>query len=338
MNIQVAIQDFITVHEIDNGSPYTVRNCRAHLGRFAAWLQKEYGISDTDDLRIIHLRGWIAHLQKTPSQRGGGKLGDETIHGYGQTMLAFCHWLEREEVIEKPITTRFKLPRVEDKFIPTFTPDEVERLFAACEDGDSRWLPRIAKALTARNRAILSVFIDAGLRVSELVGLRLCDIDRDLRLLTVHRKGNKWQQVPISMDGFKPLHDYLAKHRKHLAKQAGVTVARKEDAVFLSDKGTPLTVDGVEMLFKRLKKRTGITGKRVSPHNCRRYMATTQLDMGRSPFDVQRQMGHSTLAMTNHYASLTTRQIKQSHERFSPLRAKDAGDFQTSSESGYWDE
>ena len=121
-------------------------------------------------------------------------------------MLAFCRWLEEEDLIEKAISTRFKLPRAEQKFIPTFTP----------EKGDKRKL-KLRKALTARNRAIVSVFIDTGIRLKELVGLRLCDVDRDQRLLLVHRKGNKWQQVPISWEGFKPLHEYLIKHRPYLA-------------------------------------------------------------------------------------------------------------------------
>src|SRR6266480_2797018 len=99
----------------------------------------------------------------------------------------------------------------------------------------------------------------------------------------------------------------------------------------------PLTQWGVSMLFKRLKKRTGIEGKRISPHNCRRYMATTQLANGRSPFDVQRQMGHTTLTMTNHYASLNVKQLQQSHDLYSPLRAKDTGNERESSGSGYWD-
>ncbi len=99
----------------------------------------------------------------------------------------------------------------------------------------------------------------------------------------------------------------------------------------------PLTQWGVSMLFKRLKKRTGIEGKRVSPHNCRRYMATTQLANGRSPLDVRRQLGHSSLKMTDHYASLTIGQLKKSHEQHSPLRAKSDTGKETFG-SGYWNE
>src|SRR6266481_8547965 len=78
-------------------------------------------------------------------------------------------------VMEKSVTERFKLPRVEQKFVPTFTPDEVEKLLDACEE-DKSLKPQLRKALTARNRAILSVLIDTGIRLSELVGSRLCDV------------------------------------------------------------------------------------------------------------------------------------------------------------------
>src|SRR5215469_1647063 len=116
------------------------------------------------------------YLQKQAVGRLDIYMSDRTVNQYGVSLIAFCHWLEKEGVMEKTVTERFKLPRVEQKFIPTFTPDEIEKLFAACEE-DKRLKPQLRKALTARNKAILSVFIDTGIRLSELVGLRLCDID-----------------------------------------------------------------------------------------------------------------------------------------------------------------
>lgn len=336
MNIQKAHQDFITSHEVDNDSPHTIRNYRKDLELFIEWLQSTHGVTDTDDLQLIHLRGWVSYLQKNPS-RHTSKLNDTTVRQYAVHLQVFCRWLEHEGIIEKPITTRFKLPKVEQKFIPTFTPDDVKKLLDVCDEG-SRNRPHIHKALSARNRAIVSVLIDTGIRRQELVRLRLCDVDRDLRLLVVHRKGNRWQQVPISREGFKPLHDYLTKYRSQLAHVAGKTVSRKEDAVFLADDGEPLTAGGVSRLFGRLQQRAGIQGKRVSPHNCRRYMATTQLAMGRSPLDVQRQMGHTTLQMTNRYASLSVEQLQRSHEEYSPLRAKHGTDERGLMGTGYWDE
>ncbi len=92
---------------------------------------------------------------------------------------------------------------------------------------------------------------------------------------------------------------------------AGSEVALKEDAVFLADNGQPLTIWGVSTLFKRVKKLTGITGKRVSTHNCLRYMAKTQLASDHSPLDVRRRLGHSTLKMTDHYTSLIIHQLTE---------------------------
>ena len=101
--------------------------------------------------------------------------------------------------------------------------------------------------------------------------------------------------------------------------------------------GKPLTFEGVSKLFQRLRRDAGIEGKRVSPRQCRRYMATSQLAAGRSPLDVQRQMGHTTLTMTNHYASLTMQHLQKSHERYSPMKAEKGGSGETFGE-GYWSE
>src|SRR5260370_17133401 len=137
MDINQAVADYVTAHEIENFSADTIANTRRNLRYFVDWLQSEHNITDTDELQLTHLRGWINHLQKTPTQYGG-KRNDSSIRTYGMSMLAFCHWLEQEEVIEKPITTRFRLPRSEKKFIPTFAREDIEQLLSACEHGDKR--------------------------------------------------------------------------------------------------------------------------------------------------------------------------------------------------------
>lgn len=333
MEIQKAIQEFLEVRELDNSSPKTLRTYEQRLRYFSTWLRAAHNVVDVEQLKLEHLRGWMAYLKKTPTYRGK-PLSDESIHSYGQSMVTFCHWLEIEEKLEKPITPRFKLPRMEKKFVPTYDVDDVKKLFDACEEGDIN-KPDLRRALTARNRAIVTLLIDTGIRLNELVGLRLGDIDRGTRVILVHRKGNKWQPVPVSREGFKPLHQYLSSHRAVLARS---DVAHRDDPVFLADDGQPLTYWGVSMLFKRLKKRTGIDGKRVGAHQCRRYMATTQLEMGRSPLDVQRQMGHTTLTMTNHYASISTKHLRKSHEQYTPLKNDGKPTVGETFGTGYWNE
>ena len=97
MNIKKALHEFITAHEIDNDSSYTIRNYRMRIGAFIVWLEEAFTICDTDEVKLEHLRGWISYLQKTPSTRGK-VLSGVTIHHYGLCMVVFCHWLEREVV------------------------------------------------------------------------------------------------------------------------------------------------------------------------------------------------------------------------------------------------
>src|SRR5579859_7249213 len=132
MEIQKAIHDFLEIRELDNNTPKTLRTYEQRLRYFSTWLRSAHSVVDVEELKLEHLRGWMAYLKKTPSYRDK-PLSDESIHSCGQSMLAFCHWLEREEKIEKPITTRFKLPRMEKKFVPTYDSEDIQRLFDACE-------------------------------------------------------------------------------------------------------------------------------------------------------------------------------------------------------------
>src|SRR5437667_5538399 len=133
MELQKALKDFLEVREIDNQSDLTIRNYRRYVGPFIEWLRQEHNIVDTSGLDVTYLRKWMSHLQKTPNKRG--KLyKDSTINLYGVSMIAFCHWLEYERIIPESVTERFKLPRVEQEYIPTFTSEDVVRLFEACEE------------------------------------------------------------------------------------------------------------------------------------------------------------------------------------------------------------
>jgi site-specific recombinase XerD len=95
MDIQQAIEDYITYHEVENSSAYTIVNHRKQLGYFSEWLASSHGVTDTDQIQLAHLRGWMSYLQKSPA-RYGKKRSDATVYRYGMSMLTFLHWLERE--------------------------------------------------------------------------------------------------------------------------------------------------------------------------------------------------------------------------------------------------
>src|SRR5258707_60202 len=86
-----------------------------------------------DELTLQHLRNYVVHLQQLPSKQGQG-LSDTTVQQYAKHIRAFCRWLEQEDVMEKRITTRFKVPRAEKKLITALTPEDIDKLLEACDE------------------------------------------------------------------------------------------------------------------------------------------------------------------------------------------------------------
>jgi len=224
-------------------------------------------------------------------------------------------WLEREEILKELISPRFQLPRRPEKAPHILEPGQVQLLLLHCQE-THRARPWASEALEARNRAILAVLIDTGLRRFELAGLRLGDVDYGGLLLSVIRKGGKEQQVPISTDAMSVLDEYLSIHRQVLVGKE--SVVRRSDPVFVNGLGRPLGLSGISRFFARLQKNTGID---VAAHDCRRFMATFQLGWGRDSWHVQRQLGHKSPSSMKAYVLLSTEHIQASHERYSPMRA-----------------
>jgi len=107
----------------------------------------------------------IAHLKKTTSERTKKPLSDRSVHSYGKALLVFCHWIEQEEMIEKPISTRFKnYPKWKRSLFQLLALKTLRGCWKHVKKGDVS-KPQLRKALTARNRAIVSLFLDTGIRL-----------------------------------------------------------------------------------------------------------------------------------------------------------------------------
>jgi site-specific recombinase XerD len=151
-----------------------------------------------------------------------------------------------------------------------------------------------------RNRAILWVLYDTGIRVSELCGLRLSDFDRKHGVLTVTGKGSKERRIALGSNCLRNLLYYLDKHRPDEEELADWGSAG-EDHVFLSETRLPLTKNGVTLLFKRIRQRSGITDKRISPHIFRHFFAIRYLVLGNDPFSLQELLGHEDMTTVKNY-------------------------------------
>jgi len=260
------------------------------------------------------ISAWFAHLRSTPAARGKVR-SERTIQTYARSARAFFHWLVRRGTLQSNPFERVAFPKVGRPLIQTITTEEFEKLLLACapphETGP------YAERAAVRNRAILWLLYDTGIRVSELINLHLDDFDRKHGVITVLGKGAKERRVALGQNCLRNLSYYLDKHRPDEEELAEWGSAG-EDHLFLSETRQPLTKNGMEMLFKRLKKRAGIEGKRISPHILRHTFAMNYLIKSNDPFSLQELLGHEDLTTVLNYIHMNDTILQEQKRKYSP--------------------
>jgi site-specific recombinase XerD len=309
-----AIDDYLLDHEGGNHSAKTLEWHRTALGLMRTYFERERGITLVGEIEAADINAWFAHMRKSPGGHGKPR-SERTIQTYARSARAFFHWLVRRETIGANPFDRVTFPKVGKPRIQTIDADEFERLLLACapphETGP------IAERAAVRNRAILWVLYDTGIRVSELCGLRLSDFDRKHSILTVKGKGSKERRIALGNNCLRNLLYYLDKHRPDEEELAEWGSAG-EDHLFLSETRLPLTKNGVTLLFKRIRQRAGITGKRISPHIFRHSFAIRYLVLGNDPFSLQELLGHEDMTTVKNYMHMNDETIQSQKRKYSP--------------------
>jgi site-specific recombinase XerD len=312
--VERAIADYLLDHEGGNSSQKTLQWHQTALGLLCRFLQEERGITLVGEVDAADINAWFASMRKTPSSRGKVR-SERTIQTYARSARAFFHWLVRRETIERNPFDRVTFPKVGKPLIRTIEPEEFERLLVACTPPGE--VGPLADRAAARNRAILWVLYDTGIRLSELCGLRTGDFDRKHGLITVNGKGSKERRIALGQNCLRHLLYYLERHRpndEELAEWGSIG----EDHLFLSETRTPLTINGVTLLFARLRKRAGITDKRISPHIFRHTFAIRYLVLGNDPFSLQELLGHEDMTTVKNYMHMNDETIQQQKRKYSP--------------------
>ena len=162
----------------------------------------------------------------------------------------------------------------------------------------------------ARNQTLFMILLDTGLRIGELVNLKMDDVHMDEGYLKVLGKGKKERIVPIGNNAQRALQRYLFRFRPKPTNPV-------TDNVFLSISSKALTENSMKLMFARLSKRSGVC--RLHAHLCRHTFATRFLINGGDVFTLQQILGHSTLTMVSHYVNLASSHIAIQHQKYSPL-------------------
>ena len=309
-----AIDAYLQDHVGGNHSHKTLEWHATALGLLRRYLEEERAITQIEAVDAGAISAWFAYLRIVPGQRGKPR-AERTVQTYARSARAFFRWLMRRETLVRNPFDQVTFPKVGRPLIQTIEPEEFERLLQACvPPNESGWLDERA---VARNRAIFWLLYDTGIRVSELCGLRVGDFDRKHGLLTVTGKGSKQRRIALGNTCQRNLLHYLDRHRPR-EKELAEWGSAGEDHLFLSETRAPLTKNGVEMLFKRVRERAGITYKRISPHILRHTFAIRYLVLGNDPFSLQELLGHEDMATVRLYMRMNDETIQAQKRRYSP--------------------
>ena len=232
----------------------------------------------------------------------------------GRLVPFFTGWCARDLLAENPFD-RVVFPKVGRPLIQTITDEEFEKLLLACAPPNEEG--RFAERAAVRNRAIFWLFYDTGIRVSELTHLRLADFDRKKGMITVKGKGSKERRIALGQNCLRNVLQYVDRHRPD-EKELEEWGSLGEDHLFLAETRLPLTKNGITLLFARLKKRTGITGKRISPHIFRHTFAIRYLILGNDPFSLQDLLGHEDMTTVKLYMHMNDETIQAQKRKYSP--------------------
>ena len=276
-------------------------NARYLLERFGAYLTLERGLAENtavgyhNDVR--HLLEYLG--DDTPVSRvTTSQLHNfvATLHDLGigprsqarviSGLKTFFKFLMLEREVESNPALLLPAPRLGQHLPEVLTVDEIDAMIAAID---------MSKREGQRNRAIIETLYGCGLRVSELVGLRLSLLNADEEFVTVIGKGDKQRVVPISRDALEQIALYVGGRRAELTPKRGC-----DDLVFLNRSGGQLTRVMIFYIVKDLCERAGIT-KNISPHTLRHSFATHLLEGGANLRAIQQMLGHESIATTQIY-------------------------------------
>jgi integrase/recombinase XerC len=294
--MQQAVADFLRYLSVErNASALTVKSYREDLTQAAEFFRSQ-GAAEPERITTRLVRAYLAWLHE---------------QGYAKTTTArrlaairsFFRYLHRNgQVRENPAET-LRGPRQERKLPNFLTEADLTALLET---------PSSQSPLGLRDRAILEALYSAGLRVSELVGLNLADVDLDAGVATIRGKGKRERLALLGRPALKALKAWWEERERLLA-----TLQRQCDAVFLNLRGTRLTVRSVGRLVRKYLLQAGLN-VRATPHTLRHSFATHLLDRGADIRSVQELLGHRNLSTTQVYTHLTTSRLHDSYRRAHP--------------------
>lgn len=291
------IQGFVAYLRLEKDlSPHSIDAYRHDVRLLAQYLESVGRAIAPDAVQLSDLQGFVRSLTEM-----GIAASSQARMISGLRM--FFQYLLVEEVIAENPATLLELPKIRRKLPDVLTVAEIDRIIAAID---------LSKPEGMRNKAMLETLYSCGLRVSELISLRISDLFPELGFIRVVGKGNKQRLVPIGELALKYIRIYREQVRVHIQPQAGY-----RDILFLNRRGQPLTRVMVFYIIKSLARAADIQ-KNISPHTFRHSFATHLLEGGADLNAVKEMLGHESITTTEIYTHIDTGYLRDTLDRYHP--------------------
>ncbi|MBN8862952.1 MAG: site-specific tyrosine recombinase XerD [Sphingobacteriales bacterium] len=275
---------------------HTVEAYLHDLEKLTQYLQERNTLLAPSALVLTDLQGfvhWIAELGMTPASQA------RIISG----IKSFYRYCLLEKISDTDPSTLLEAPKLKRALPDVLSFDEIEQIIAQID---------LSKPEGGRNKAILETLYSCGLRVSELVNLRISQLYLDVGFIRVIGKGDKERLVPIGQSAAKYINLYRQTQRQHLQVAAG-----HEDILFLNRHGRKLSRVMIFLIIRELVQQAGIK-KNVSPHTFRHSFATHLVEGGADLRAVQEMLGHESITTTEIYTHLDREFLRKTLENYHP--------------------
>ena len=288
------VESFIKyMHEVKQTSANTESSYRRDLSKFVKYLNMQ-GINDFADASSTNLQSYVLYLEKN-------NFAAATVSRNIAAIKSLYHFLFKNGKVSDDISGLLKAPKIEKKLPEILTTEEVNRLLEQPKGGSLKEI---------RDRAMLELLYATGIRVSELIGLKISDVNIQVGYVIV-RDEHKERVVPFGSPAKKALVEYIKNARASLLSDTG------SDVLFANCQGLPMSRQGFWKIVKYYAKKAEITSD-ITPHTLRHSFAAHLVENGADLRSVQEMLGHSDISTTQIYANVTQNKIREVYVKSFP--------------------
>lgn len=292
--MEKAIEGFLAyLHNVRKMAENTRLSYQRDLNKLQAFL-KDMGITKVEDISRTNLNSYVLYLEKN-------HFAPATISRNIASVKAFYHYLFREHLVKEDISEELRAPKVEKKLPEIMTVSEVDRLLAQPAGGSAKEL---------RDKAMLELLYATGIRVSELVSLKLTDLNLKMGFVMC-RDNERERVIPFGNTARNALMAYLEQARSALVWK------EEEDTLFVNCSGQPMSRQGFWKLLKTYAAKAGIASE-ITPHTLRHSFAAHLVENGADLHSVQEMLGHSDISTTQIYANMNHNRIREVYAKAHP--------------------